>query len=57
MYHIHRCPTCNIYTLKGICACGQATLLIIPPKYSPEDKYAHYRRQVKKAERITHGLL
>jgi rRNA maturation protein Nop10 len=27
--------------------CCKPTELVVPPKYSPEDKYAKYRRKVK----------
>lgn len=28
--------------------CGEKTIFPKPPKYSPEDKYAEYRRKAKK---------
>ncbi len=43
--------------MKEKCACGGEAFPAKPPKYSPEDKYAKYRRQVKKDERIKGGLL
>jgi len=30
---------------------GELNENIIPPKYSPEDKYAHYRRAAKKEKK------
>lgn len=30
--------------------CGKTTIFPKPPKYSPEDKYAEYRRKAKKQE-------
>ena len=57
MKHILKCSKCGNYTMKEKCACGGEAFPAKPPKYSPEDKYAKYRRQVKKDERIKGGLL
>jgi len=46
MKHINRCQKCNVYTMQEE-HCGQKTLNPKPPKYSPEDKYADYRRKAK----------
>lgn len=54
--HIYKCPKCDIYTMKDICECGEKTVSSKPPKYSPEDKYASYRRKIKKEELIKKGL-
>ena len=44
-----KCPVCNIYTLKAQCPnCGGELKVIYPPKFSVEDKYGKYRRQLKK---------
>lgn len=44
-----KCPVCNIYTLKPQCPkCGGELKVIYPPKFSVEDKYGKYRRQLKK---------
>ncbi|MGV8141157.1 MAG: nucleolar RNA-binding Nop10p family protein [Candidatus Woesearchaeota archaeon] len=48
MKHILKCPNCGSYGLKELCSCGHARLEPKPPKYSPEDKYGHYRREAKK---------
>ena len=46
---LRKCPTCKIYTLKDQCPkCGGATLMPMPAKYSPEDRYGAYRRKLKK---------
>jgi rRNA maturation protein Nop10 len=37
--------------MKELC-CDTKTISKIPPKYSPEDKYAKYRRQAKKEEML-----
>lgn len=45
---IHFCENCKEYTLSDLCPrCNKKTVLPKPPKYSPEDKYAAYRRQAK----------
>jgi len=46
---MHKCPICNIYTLETKCPkCGGDLKVIYPPKFSVEDKYGKYRRQLKK---------
>lgn len=46
--HILRCEKCNTYTMKDVCdKCGAKTVIVRPPKYSPEDRFAKYRRQAK----------
>ncbi len=44
---ILKCPACASYGLSPACACGGKRTAVLPPKYSPEDKYASYRRQYK----------
>ena len=46
MKRIRRCTVCGAYMLKMVC-CGAETAPVSPPKYSPEDKYAGYRRKAK----------
>jgi H/ACA ribonucleoprotein complex subunit 3 len=56
--HILRCTKCGTYTLKENCPkCNSTAGLPKPPKYSPEDKYASLRRQVKRTEYQEKGLL
>ncbi len=43
------CESCNEYTLKEDC-CNKKTINKTPPKYSPDDKYASYRKDIKKKE-------
>jgi len=44
------CTKCKEYTLKEKCPrCGRKTIENKPPKFSPEDRYAHYRRMTKNA--------
>lgn len=56
--HILKCGKCGKYTLKEKCpACGEDTLQPIPAKYSPEDAYGKYRREVKKEKLEKEGLI
>ncbi len=46
---ILKCKSCDTYTLETTCkTCKNKTLSTKPAKYSPEDKYGHYRRIAKK---------
>jgi len=45
---MRKCPNCSRYTFSEVCpVCGTATVNPEPPRYSPEDKYGKYRRQLK----------
>ncbi len=57
MRHIFKCGECSVYTLKEECKCGGKAVTTKPPKYSPEDKYASYRRKAKKDLLEKEGLL
>ncbi len=46
MKHIMKCSACDAYTMEEK-HCGKKTLNTGPAKYSPEDKYAEYRRKAK----------
>lgn len=51
---MNRCtkPTCGEYTLKDTCPrCKSPAKDPRPAKYSPEDHYGKYRRQLKKLDR------
>ena len=48
MKHILKCISCGSYGLSESCNCGSKRLEPKPAKYSPEDKYARYRREAKK---------
>jgi len=48
MRHILKCVKCNSYGMTEECPCGGKRISPGPAKYSPEDKYAHYRREAKK---------
>ena len=45
--HILKCKNCKKYGLEESCSCGSIKERVTPPKFSPEDKYAKYRRQAK----------
>jgi rRNA maturation protein Nop10 len=36
--------------MEQICSCGAKAITTRPPKYSPEDKYAEYRRKAKEVQ-------
>ena len=58
MKHILKCPKCGQYTIKDKCnKCGVKTIAPKPPKYSPQDKYAEYRRKAKSDMLKQKGLL
>ncbi|NYT17681.1 MAG: RNA-protein complex protein Nop10 [Methanomicrobiales archaeon] len=42
---IRRCPRDFTYTLRDTCpVCGAPTTSPHPARFSPEDRYGHYRR-------------
>jgi len=54
---ILKCLKCQKYTLQSECSqCGAKTIAPKPPKFSPQDKYGHLRREVKKSELKEKGL-
>ena len=43
------CNYCKEYTLDDICnRCKNKTISKYPPRFSPEDRYGKYRRELKK---------
>ncbi len=45
---LRKCSSCREYSLKETCPkCGGTTLMTMPAKYSPEDRYGEYRRRLK----------
>jgi H/ACA ribonucleoprotein complex subunit 3 len=53
---LHKCPACGIYTMKSECyKCRTETEIPKPARFSPEDKYGHYRRKLKKMHNIIPG--
>ncbi|MFP4169673.1 MAG: RNA-protein complex protein Nop10 [Methanomassiliicoccales archaeon] len=48
---LRKCQRCNEYTLGEVCPeCGSSTVVPLPPRYSPEDRYGEYRRRLKKEQ-------
>jgi H/ACA ribonucleoprotein complex subunit 3 len=47
--HLRKCVDCEEYTLnvKFCPKCGGKTMIPHPAKFSPDDKYAKYRRMMK----------
>ena len=54
--HIFKCSKCSSYTMEEECNCSGKAFSPKPLKYSPDDKYASYRRKIKKKELIAKGL-
>jgi len=55
MNRILKCATCGKYTLQEQCCL--LTSRVGPAKFSPQDKYAEYRRQVKEKSYREQGYL
>ena len=54
---LRRCEACKRYTLINVCPdCGARAVEPHPPKYSPEDKYAEYRRKANRPELEKEGV-
>ena len=49
-----KCKKCGEYTLKQFACpkCGGELYTPKPPKYSPEDRYAKYRRAMKEEAKL-----
>ncbi len=56
MKHIVFCQECATYTMKEE-HCKKKTVSVKPPKYSPDDKYAKYRRKAKEEDFKARGLI
>ena len=53
MSQILYCRKCNNYTLDKLCkSCKENTVIKKPARYSPQDHYGKYRRELKKIERF-----
>lgn len=46
MKKLRKCASCGAYTLKNV-HCEKPTSTAHPPKYSPLDKWAEWRRRAK----------
>jgi H/ACA ribonucleoprotein complex subunit 3 len=45
---LRKCKKCNQYTLKNHCSkCEGSVKIPHPAKFSPEDRYAKYRRAIR----------
>ncbi|MEW6069947.1 MAG: RNA-protein complex protein Nop10 [Candidatus Thermoplasmatota archaeon] len=45
---LRKCTHCASYTLKQVCnRCNSKTIIPIPARFSPEDRYGKYRRLLK----------
>ncbi|MEE9151646.1 MAG: RNA-protein complex protein Nop10 [Thermoplasmata archaeon] len=44
---MRKCEGCGRYSMKDICSCGNETIVPIPPRFSPHDRYGEYRRRLK----------
>ena len=54
---ILKCENCGKFTLSEICSCGGKATNFLPPKYSPDDTYAKYRREAKEETRKEQNLI
>lgn len=57
MRDIMHCPVCKKHTMNDVCDCTMNTMPVAPVRYSPQDKYASYRRKAKEAERKAAGIV
>lgn len=57
MKHIFKCGNCGKYTMKEVCGCGQKTLIARHVRYTPNDKFASYKRKAKIDEYTSRGLI
>jgi H/ACA ribonucleoprotein complex subunit 3 len=52
MSEILYCPHCQEYTLHPVCGiCKAKTISRRPARFSPQDHYGKYRRELKKRNR------
>jgi len=52
MSHLLYCKKCNEYTLDEKCpSCKNKTISKNPPRFSPQDPYGRYRRELKKSKK------
>ncbi len=58
MNKIRYCPNCKEYTLEEVCPrCGAKTIVKAPPRYSPKENVARYRRKMRREILQKEGLL
>lgn len=47
--NISKCMACGSYSYREQCPkCGGRSASPHPPRFSPEDRYGHYRRRLRK---------
>jgi len=52
MSYLFYCNKCLKYTLEKKCSkCNIQTIIKNPPRYSPQDHYGRYRRELKKSQK------
>jgi H/ACA ribonucleoprotein complex subunit 3 len=52
MSHLYYCHHCKEYTLQQVCPrCQDKTIEPKPPRFSPQDHYGKYRRELKKQQK------
>jgi H/ACA ribonucleoprotein complex subunit 3 len=52
MSNLLYCKKCKEYTLNDICKkCNEKTISKYPPRFSPQDRYGNYRRELKKQDK------
>jgi len=55
--HLYKCSSCQVYTLEKNCPkCHAETIMPKPPKFSLDDKYGNYRRQIKREQLKTENF-
>ncbi|NOQ37476.1 RNA-protein complex protein Nop10 [archaeon] len=51
------CRACRRYTMESKCPiCSEKTVDPTPPRFSPQDKYGSYRREMKRQIKMKKGL-
>jgi len=52
MSNLFYCKNCKVYTLDKTCSkCNKKTVSKNPPRFSPQDHYGRYRRELKKLQK------
>jgi len=52
MSNLFFCKNCKVYTLDAICSkCKENNISKTPPRFSPQDHYGRYRRELKKLQK------
>ncbi|MFW9915229.1 MAG: H/ACA ribonucleoprotein complex subunit NOP10 [Candidatus Thorarchaeota archaeon] len=52
---LRKCVSCGQYSLAKLCRiCGNTTRIAHPPRFSIQDKYARFRRALRKQKQDTY---